>query len=159
MFGLSETPFLFCWAAVESNSLLCQGEYPLGYVYLKGHRREAQDFPENSFVHAHVSKYVKDLPAGCKRRCTNSVREQDVEWIMKGSFIVAFSFWFCLCGNVVSGIKRKWDWIFQVIALLWRNWLIIAVTIEGKLRRLRAEGKTAACLWKGIRPCWKPFSI
>lgn len=48
MSGLSETPFLLCWSRAASYSAR---QDPLGYLYLKEHQREYQDFPENSFVH------------------------------------------------------------------------------------------------------------
>lgn len=143
---------------IKSSSLLCQGEYPLVYVYLKGHQREVQDFPENSFVHAHISM---------SRICLLSAKE-DALMVWEGRMLSGlwkavlwwlFLFGFACMGMLSLGIKRKWDWIFQVAALLWRDWLIIPVTTEGKLRRLRAEGKTSPLLWKGIRPCWKPFPI
>lgn len=67
-------------------------------------------------------------------------------------FYGVFLFCFAWLGLLSLGITKEWTWIFQVVFfLLWRHRLIIPVTTEEKLRRLRAEDKTTPLLWKGIR--------
>lgn len=155
MSGLSETPSLFYWSNWSKTDLYSAKARPTWVSVPERTPERSSRFPRTLFLNiGHVSKYVTDF---CLQKEMHKLYWGAGCWVdyerqFYGCFFfLVFTVWECLC----LGTKREWGWIFKLIfVLLWRDPLVIPVATKGKLRRLRAESKTADILWKGMMPYW-----